>query len=351
MSLSRDELDHFRARGYLVKRGVVPPLLLAQHQREVAAALRARGVMPEALGATADKLSAFGSGFGGFLELYHLPAMAEMRALPEVVQVFTALLEATYASSDDVDAPWPNAYGRFDARRLYAYINRCSYRVPTRYAAQPGRRPAQRGTGPHLDIHPLRPFEGVRVVRGDDGRKRWEPDSLRFWHPLQGLVAVSGAPEANSGGFCTIPGFHRRCRAYFEEVGLHGRHPLRWGNATHLTRTHDAALLERFEHVPTRPGDLLIWDFRMPHMSEDRNDRDTPREAVYLTYLPDVENNRAYARTQREWYLAGVHPDYVARRYRALETPGYRPFPYGPLGRQLLALDPWGDADADARSR
>ena len=325
-------------------KGVVPPALLARHRRELAATLRARGVEPDELERTAGRLKAFGSGFGGFLELYHLPAMAEMRALPAAYEVFVELLSATYASSDTAerDALWPNAYGRFDPRRLYAYINRCSYRLPTRVVERAGgRRPIQRGTGPHLDIHPIEHFSGVRAVKDQDGRERWEADGLRFWHPFQGLVAVTDALAPGSGGFCTIPGFHRECRAYFERVGLHGRNPRRWGNSTHLTKRHDAALLERFEYIPVAAGDLLLWDFRMPHMSEDRNDGARPRQAIYLTYLPDVPNNRVYAAQQRAWYLSGAHPDYVSRRCGALEQEGYTPFPYGALGRRLLALEPW----------
>ncbi len=343
-ALRAEDIDRFRERGYLVVKGVVPAALLERHRRELEATLRSHGVDPDDLEGTAGRLKAFGSGFGGFLELYHLPAMAELRALPSVYQVFVELLAATYATSRGAgrDALWPNAYGPFDPRRLYAYLNRCAYRVPTRVAERPGaRRPIQRGTGPHLDIHPIEHFQGVRAVKDPGGRERWEPDALRFWHPLQGLVAVSDALEPGAGGFCTIPGFHRECRAYFERVGLHGRNPRRWGNSTHLTRRRDAALLERFESIPVAAGDLLIWDFRMPHMSEDRNDGARPRQAIYLTYLPDVPNNRVYAARQRAWYLRGEHPDYVSRRCGGLEREGYAPFPYGPLGRRLLALDPW----------
>lgn len=111
-------------------------------------------------------------------------------------------------------------------------------------------------------------------------------------------------------------------------------------NQIHLDERHTPDLFGRFKHIPLEAGDYLMWDWRMPHLNEDRNASDLVREVVYVAHLPAVPVNRAYALKQKEWYLTGSHPTYMSKKHRALEiTPHYRPFPHSPLGRRLMYLD------------
>jgi len=159
------------------------------------------------------------------------------------------------------------------------------------------------------------------------------------------------------------------------------------GEFTPVRAREDAAVLKRIEHVPCMAGDLVLWDNRIPHANSRENRASggsdekerlwgagsrqtqpmTPqlwsgsREVVYLGFLPDVPLNRAYALAQRGRFENGELPDDQWREQTQVSPtpagglagsssvgdggvvpPGREVYGFSPLGRRLMAIDPWG---------
>lgn len=90
---------------------------------------------------------------------------------------------------------------------------------------------------------------------------------------VQGLVALTVADNATTGGFVCVPGGHRptvqqRLRERYLLEGVHGdrRSARRRGDFFPIPEgdpAHSEVVL-----VPLQPGDLVLWDSRVPHGSE-----------------------------------------------------------------------------------
>jgi hypothetical protein len=110
------------------------------------------------------------------------------------------------------------------------------------------------------------------------------------------------------------------------------------GHFTPIRPKEDKDILDRFEHIPCRAGDLVLWDYRIPHANSYRNDTQTAREVVYVGFLPDVPINRAYARIQLERMRAGKVPDDQWHEHGDRQECSYS---FSELGRKLMGIDPW----------
>ena len=44
----------------------------------------------------------------------------------------------------------------------------------------------------------------------------------------------------------------------------------------------DREVIERFRHIPCKAGDLVIWDYRIPHANALKNVSSVAREVIYI---------------------------------------------------------------------
>jgi hypothetical protein len=120
------------------------------------------------------------------------------------------------------------------------------------------------------------------------------------------------------------------------------------GEYTHMRPKEDRDIMDRIEHIPVRTGSAVFWDNRIPHANAYRHDGSIPRSVVYCSFLPDLPINRNYVTQQLENWKQGQRPtdqwinpddndgqseptDNLQEKFDALT----------PLGRRLLAIDPW----------
>lgn len=110
----------------------------------------------------------------------------------------------------------------------------------------------------------------------------------------------------------------------------------------------DPALLERLEHIEYKSGDVVFWDWRLPHANSYCHLGDSPREVIYAEFLPNVKINEAYAKEQLERYRRRVIPSdqwqpnakiVEPEKDRVLEPKDLDAF--STLGKQLMGAIPW----------
>ena len=57
------------------------------------------------------------------------------------------------------------------------------------------------------------------------------------------------------------------------------------GEFTPMRPVEDANIFERFRHFPCKAGDMIVWDYRIPHANALKNESKYAREAVYIGNL------------------------------------------------------------------
>jgi hypothetical protein len=145
---------------------------------------------------------------------------------------------------------------------------------------------------------------------------------------IQGLVALTDT-TADQGGFRCVPSLYRNRDKW-------PREPARLPDGTTEWRAQTGE--EAIEHVSADTGDLIVWDYRLPH-ANSRNLSTRPRLAFYILMAPARDDamraeNVDSRRTGRcvPWWR---------------DRPGYgRIEPWTPasltsLGKRLLGLDNW----------
>ena len=97
-------------------------------------------------------------------------------------------------------------------------------------------------------------------------------------------------------------------------------------------------MLARFESIPCRAGDLVLWDNRLPHANSRRHIGREPREVVYVGLLPPVARNVAYAADQLQRFREGRLPSdfWIGKKKTALQRCNYE---FSSLGRSLMRMD------------
>ena len=225
----------------------------------------------------------------GMVEMYHHPAMWANRQEPRIHGAFADI---------------------WGTEKLWVTIDRCNLNVPNR-------------KGTEFDF---------------SGFIHWDIDTSIDPLPfdVQGVLSLTDT-EPGQGGFQCVPGMPKRLAEWIRTQPA-DRNPHR-PDLTGLT----------VETIPTRAGDLLIWNSQLPH-GVSPNTSDRPRLAQYLSMSPAQEANT----TARNWRI-----DAWMNRL----APQGNPFPgdprewerqHGttaaltPLGRRLLGLDSSGtDEDGD----
>ncbi len=216
----------------------------------------------------------------GMVELYHHPAFWAIRQLPRIHGVFADL---------------------WGTEKLWVSIDRCNFNVPNRSGFD---------------------FEGFI---------HWDIDtSLRpLPFGLQGFLSLTDS-VVGQGGFQCVPGMSTRL-AEWAQTQPAARNPFR----------PDLTGLDVVE-IPTRAGDLLIWNSLLPHGTSP-NTSDQPRLVQYLSMAPAQEGDEATKQWRIDAWLHRRAPEGDAFP----GDPGDWERHHGttaaltPLGRKLLGLDSW----------
>jgi hypothetical protein len=162
-----------------------------------------------------------------------------------------------------------------------------------------------------------------------EGPMHWDHDPWdEAFAMIQGVLALTDT-AADQGGFRCAPSLYRNRDQWPAEPTR-----LSDGTAEWLAPAGDEAI----EHVSAEAGDLIVWDFRLPH-SNSRNLSARPRLAFYLLMAP-ARDDAMRAENVESW-----------RSGRCVswwrDRPGYdrvEPWPPAkltPLGRRLLGADDW----------
>ena len=140
--------------------------------------------------------------------------------------------------------------------------------------------------------------------------------SSRKWRPIQAFVALTDNDSPESGGFEACLGFHRD----FDEWSQSRRPSIRRsknsnsadnstnaidsqeeetllpppcvGDFTPIRPLEDKEVIDRFVSIPYKAGDLVCWDYRIPHANSRFNHSSIAREAIYIGLLPAIPLNK-----------------------------------------------------------
>jgi hypothetical protein len=110
------------------------------------------------------------------------------------------------------------------------------------------------------------------------------------------------------------------------------------GQFTPIRMVEDKEIIDRFEHIPCNAGDIVCWDYRIPHANSFKNNTSQTREAVYIGLLPDIELNRTYVENQLENFNKGLVPSDQWHNHKKSQSCNYN---FSILGRKLMSIDPW----------
>jgi hypothetical protein len=378
--LSEEQIRTFCHDGVLVVDHVLTPSQVDAAQQGLSETLARHGVDTDHLNTTGCALQNLSStnGSGGVLDLFYEDWKMKVATNPRLFSITTQLWESAYCHSGETKDDIQNGdnqfkwhpYGVFDCHKGFAYIDRIGFRLPTGLAQQLGAElendgdgtqkkkkkvtPIQRSLTPHLDCCPENLYK-------EDANSNNNPKSK--WRPIQCFVSLTDNLEANTGGFEAAKGFHRCFDAWAA-----GREPTNItrksssggqpetvsfpapcvGEYTHMRPKEDRDVFDRIEHIPVRAGSAVFWDNRIPHANAYRHDGNIPRCAVYCSFLPDLPINRKYATDQLENWKEGrrptdqwINPDGNDDQSEPTDNLQEKFDALTPLGRQLLAIDPW----------
>lgn len=142
----------------------------------------------------------------------------------------------------------------------------------------------------------------------------------RKWRPIQAFVALTDNLEPDTGGFEACVGFHREFEAWSKlrrpslkyaaqsklssgrersetgkgDVGsvVTSIPPPCVGDFTPIRPLEDKEVIDRFVSIPYKAGDLICWDYRIPHANSRFNVSSIAREAIYIGLLPAIPLNK-----------------------------------------------------------
>ncbi len=227
----------------------------------------------------------------GIVPLHHHQALWDVRQLPQLHSIFSAL---------------------YETEQLWVTLDRVSFKLPTRLRAQPFRMDKVHWDG---DPRQIAPFA------------------------LQGLVYLTDTP-AEQGAFAMVPSLYK---------GLDGW--LSAGRSDAEVASPDVAGYPLVP-VPGKQGTLVIWHRRMPHTSTPNNGTQ-PRLVQYVTMnaapsadganqLSHEKVDAAYA-AQANACIQKRPPAWAIRQRVAGQQdpePG-PPVQFTALGRKLAGIDRW----------
>jgi hypothetical protein len=383
--LSQEQIRTFCHDGVLVVDNVLTPSQVDTAQRGLSETLARNGVDTDHLDTTGGALQNLSStnGSGGVLDLFYEDWKMKVATNDRLFSITTQLWESAFfhcgesrSKGDLLDEEnnqfkW-HPYGAFNCQRGYAYVDRIGFRLPTGLAQKLGAElesaaagtktkkkkvtPIQRSLTPHLDCCPENLYK-------EDANNQNSDNPTSKWRPIQCFVSLTDNLEPNTGGFEAAKGFHRGFDAWaasreptkITRKSSRGGQPETVnfqapcvGEYTHMRPKEDRDVMDRIEHIPVRAGSAVFWDNRIPHANAYRHDGNIPRSVVYCSFLPDVPINKKYAAEQLENWKQGrrptdqwINPDENGDQIEPTDNLQEKFDALSPLGRQLLAIDPW----------
>lgn len=328
-----DYIQKFRNDGVVVVKGVLTPKEVESARQAFAASLLSSvGCGADDLDATAAGLSLLSStgGSGGVLDLFYEDWKLYVAEHPKVVHAMNQLWENTYASAKDTLFAHP--FGAFDSRKSLMYVDRVCYRVPetvSKKFSKGKKKTLQRSLTPHLDCCP----HGDRFYSSDKKHPKWRP--------IQAFVALTDTLNANEGGFEACVGFHKQFDewAVSRPAGANQAQPPCVGDFTPIRPIEDKDVISGFQHIPCKAGDMVCWDYRIPHANSRRNDTSRAREAIYVGLLPYVPRNIVYAQEQLQRYRRGKVP---GDQWHDSSDVQPNQYPFSRLGQLMMGMsDGW----------
>ena len=359
--LNQAQIDEFLSRGVLVIPGALSPEQLQEAREGFHRCLQGHQVgsriclsyVPQShcialqiavddLSTTAGNLAALSSthGAGGILDIFY----ADWKLKLNENEKFVGIMQELWAYSYCSDLPYfQHGFEIFNPRRALMYIDRVCFRLPESICALLGgkkKNKIQRSLTPHLDCCPQ---DVTKFTSGGS-----VPDSLHKWRPIQAFVALTDTVERDEGGLEVCPGLHKRFTRWsnfrLASIKRFNEPPPCVGSFTPIRPIEDRDIIRQFEHVPCRAGDLVVWDYRLPHSNARKNNKNTAREVVYLGFLPDIELNRAYAKQQLIDYRHGKNPSdqWVNSDSPPAEDHGdTHLYKFSNLGRKMMTIENW----------
>lgn len=282
------------------------------------------------------KLSSTG-GAGGILDLFSRSWKFRIHENENVFNVYSQLWEQTWANANPMQgsSDYQHTFGSFNPRHGYIYLDRVCFRLPEQYSRPAGsskKEAIQRSLTPHLDCCPDSIFQN-------------SSKEFTKWRPIQGFLALTDTLHPNEGGFEACLGHH----IGFDEWAR--RRILSPGKTTApcvdefspIRPVEDKEILDRFQAISCAAGDLVCWDYRIPHANSRYNHAASPREVVYLSYLPAIDRNRAFAEEQLRRCLAGLNPTdmWIEKTFDASAGAAISGHKFTELGRKLMTIDSW----------
>jgi hypothetical protein len=287
------------------------------------------------------------NGAGGILDVFYGEWKLRLNEHSKVVSVITSLWKMSYCAAHPA---FKSPFGQFDHNTPLAYIDRICFRLPEFIVNSFGgskRHRLQRSLTPHLDCCPQDVCEAIKS--GSHHQLQ-----MKKWRPIQAFIALTDTIHPDEGGFEACPGLHKR----FETWANYRLPSLRMASSdatsqppcvgafTPIRPIEDRDIIMRFEHIPCRAGDMVCWDYRIPHSNSRFNNKSEPREVVYVGFLPNILINRAYVQQQLSDFTVGRNPSdqWVGSSPDGKEHGRVNEdteLTFSTLGQKLFGMVPW----------
>jgi hypothetical protein len=281
---------------------------------------------------TADKFKDMPR-FGCQTEIFYPDFKMSIHEDPKFFNIVSGLFEATFAAGiPGFESP----YAGFNPRQGYMYMDRLNCRLPDAIKAQGG-------LGLHVDCNPLSPC--------DDPAK---------WRPIQASVMLTDSLTPTSGGLYVVPGMHTCVKEYVQRNNAQtagkltnkGNCEKGRGNAARGRAHVKCSSFTRFDKcsdmvdhmmvpVLAPAGSIILWDNRLPHATAEQHDGPDTREVLFMTYLPDIPKNQAYAHAQRKCFFSRTPPPDFHTKSNSKKEQEEPTYAFSQLGRRLMTIEPW----------
>ena len=269
--LTKEEIEEFKVNGVLVIKGFYNNIEIEELNNQFDDYLRNQRVDLSNLEVTGGNLANLSStgGAGGILDIYYADWKLRLNENPEIFSIMCSLWDNTYALNEmDFEHP----YKALDASKGFMYIDRICCRVPDAISnmhtgTMKKKCALQRSLTPHLDCCPQRLFEEINK-----------------WRPIQMFLALTDTMDKDQGGFEACYGHHRNFKEWVSNrkgSGPNKEAPC-VGAFTPIRPIEDSDVISRMQHVPCAAGDLVVWDFRIPHANSRYNSTTRSRKVIYL---------------------------------------------------------------------
>jgi hypothetical protein len=373
MMLTQEQIDEFIQNGVLVVPSVLSQLEIEETRQGFHQTLLEYGIDINNLAETGHALSALSStnGSGGVIDLFYYPWKLKLQENERVIGILQEIIFSTYSTYDSSSQPttpssssslqpttsasststnlsehlFHHPFGSFNPFHGYMAIDRVCFRLPEELSQELGAEKKggknkkyglQRSLTPHLDCCPHNRFD----------------EKIR-WKPIQCFIALTDALEPNHGGFEACVGFHKELDEWAKTRSIPSSSSsstsastvrsdpldqLCVGQYTAIRSKEESSIISRMKHIPYHAGDMIIWDYRIPHGNAQRNDSSFPREVVYIGLLPDIPMNQAYTKDLYERYCQGTLP---IGFWHKSDTKQLCHYEFSELGRKLLTIDTW----------